>query len=85
MDIKTLINILISFSLKHRVEKISKLNIHNLETSRLEIKSRLFFLPGKYSIVCRNKFNDISIKYFHIEDACHLTIKEVFELSNISY
>lgn len=83
MVIKNAINYVESFFLLKSVEKISKLNLHSIETNRLTLHPKVFLTPGRYSIVHRNKFNQVIITRFKIESVCHLTIKDIFQLSNI--
>ena len=83
MVIKKSINYIHSYFLQNKIEKISKLNSHNLEIYRINIRPKMFFFPGKYSLVYTNKFNNKTIHRFKITESCDLTVKELFELSNI--
>lgn len=66
--------------IKKSIRRLVKVTISNQEIREIPIKSELFLLPGRYSLVYRDKFYNTQIKKFTIKEPIDLPIKDIFSL-----
>jgi|WetSurMetagenome_2_1015567.scaffolds.fasta_scaffold694026_3 hypothetical protein len=62
------------------IRRLVKITISNQEIREIPIKSELFLMPGRYSLVYRDKFHNTQMKRFTITEPMDISIKEIFSL-----
>ena len=79
--IRKVSNYLESRKLLKSVQRITKIHkIHNQLLMEIKPMMSMFLLPGKYTIVFKDKFNQTKIKTFTVKEPSEMTIKEIFEV-----
>lgn len=62
------------------IRRLTKVTISNQEIREIPIKSELFLLPGRYSLVYRDRFSNTQIQKFTIKEPIDIQIREIFSL-----
>jgi hypothetical protein len=78
--INRILNYFETKKIKQSIRRLTKITISNQEIRDIEIKSELFLLPGRYSLVYRDKFSNTQMKRFTIQEPIDISIKDIFSL-----